>query len=155
MSAPAPSPLASRLDELSEDECRLLLSLSAVGRVAFVVDGLPVVFPVNYRLLNDESGLWIVLRTRLGNAIDAAPEQVAFEIDGLDHDRKEGWSVLVRGVIHHLDHNEVELLNQRFDPKPWPQQDESSWLAIKPTLITGRRVRGTDWEWELSSDAYL
>jgi nitroimidazol reductase NimA-like FMN-containing flavoprotein (pyridoxamine 5'-phosphate oxidase superfamily) len=143
------------LEELSDEECRLLLSLAAVGRIGFVVDGLPVVLPVNYRLVSHELGVWIVLRTRPGNTIDAAPEQVAFEIDGIDHAHKQGWSVLMRGALHRLDHNEVELLSKRFDPKPWPQDDRTSWLAIKPQSITGRRLLAPQSEWELSSDGYL
>ncbi|GAC1374530.1 MAG: hypothetical protein NVS3B21_35620 [Acidimicrobiales bacterium] len=145
-------PTAGQIDDLDSDECRQLLSLSAVGRIGFVSEGLPIVLPVNYRLLSDDLGLWIILRTRAGSSVDGAPEHVAFEID---YDRHQGWSVLVRGTLHHLDHNEVELLSQRFDPKPWPRQDKNSWLAIKPTVITGRRLGGADREWELSSEAYL
>jgi len=148
-------PPPTQLEELSVHDCRLLLGLSAVGRIAFVVEGLPVVLPVNYRLLSDESGLWVLLRTRTGHAIDSAPEQVAFEIDGVDYERKQGWSVLVRGVLHHLDHNEVELLSKRFDPGPWPQEERTSWLAIKPQTVTGRRLRVPAEEWEFSPGAYL
>ena len=151
----ATRPADTQLDELSDEECRLLLSLSAVGRIAFVVDRLPTVLPVNYRSFSDESGLWILLRTRPGHTIDRAPEQVAFEIDGIDHDHKKGWSVLVRGELHHLDHNEVELFNKRFDPKPWVQEERTSWLAIKPRIVTGRRLRTPDREWALPPDAYL
>ncbi len=150
------TPLAeNQMEELSDDECRLLLSLSAVGRVAFIVDGLPVVRPVNYRFLSDDSGLWILLRTRPGHAIDRAPKEVAFEIDGIDHDHQKGWSVLVGGILHHLDHNEVELVRWRFDPKPWPKQGRTSWLAIKPRTITGRRLKAADPEWALPPEAYL
>jgi nitroimidazol reductase NimA-like FMN-containing flavoprotein (pyridoxamine 5'-phosphate oxidase superfamily) len=141
-----------QLEELSDDECRRLLSLSAIGRIAFVVDGLPMLLPVNYRLLNDDSGMWILLRTRPGNAIDDAPERVAFEIDGVDYDDHTGWSVLVRGVLHHLDHNEVELFSKRFDPKPWTQQERTSWLAIKPQLVTGRRLRSDEPGWAFWPD---
>src|SRR5688572_11547674 len=102
----------TQLEELDQDECRLLLSLAAVGRVAFVVDGLPIVLPVNYRLMSDESGLWILLRTRPGGTIDRCPEDVAFEIDGIDHDHQKGWSVVVRGVLHRLDNNEIELFRK-------------------------------------------
>jgi nitroimidazol reductase NimA-like FMN-containing flavoprotein (pyridoxamine 5'-phosphate oxidase superfamily) len=146
---------ATQLETLSDDECRQLLNLSAIGRIAFVVDGLPMVLPVNYRVLNDETGTWIVLRTRAGNAIDDAPERVAFEIDGVDYDHQQGWSVLVRGVLHHLDHNEIELLAKRFDPKPWPQQDRTTWLAIKPEVVTGRRLHSSHLDWAFSPDAYL
>jgi nitroimidazol reductase NimA-like FMN-containing flavoprotein (pyridoxamine 5'-phosphate oxidase superfamily) len=148
-------PVDGHLEELTDDECRLLLSLAEVGRIGFVADGLPVVLPVNYRLLSDDLGLWIVLRTRTGNSIDGAPERVAFEIDGIDHNREQGWSVLVRGALHHFDHNEVELFSKRFDPKPWPHEDRTSWLAIKPQSVTGRRLVAPRSEWELSSDAYL
>ena len=152
---PSAPPPTTHLEELSEPDCRLLLSLSAIGRIAFVVDGLPLVLPVNYRMLSDDSGLWIVLRTRAGHTIDGAPEQVAFEIDGVDYEHKEGWSVLVRGVLHRLDHNEIELLRTRFDPKPWPQDERTSWLSIKPRSVTGRRLRAPASEWEFSPGAYL
>jgi uncharacterized protein len=150
----APS-VDGHLEELAEEECRLLLRLAAVGRIGFVVDGFPVVLPVNYRMLSDELGLWIVLRTQRGNSIDGAPEHVAFEIDGIDHTHKQGWSVLVRGVLHRLDHNEVELFSKWFDPRPWPHEDRTSWLAIKPQSFTGRRLLAPESEWELPSDAYL
>jgi nitroimidazol reductase NimA-like FMN-containing flavoprotein (pyridoxamine 5'-phosphate oxidase superfamily) len=140
---------ATQLEELSEDDCRRLVGLAVVGRIAFMVDDLPVIFPVNYRSVRDESGLWVLFRTRPGNTIDNAPDAVAFEIEGVDHDHQQGWSVLVRGELHHLDHNEVELFRRRFDPEPWPQDDRSTWLAIKARIVTGRRL-GQD-EWSSSS----
>jgi len=140
---------------LSVAECNELLDKTRVGRIAFVVEGTPVVLPVNYRWLESETGRWIVLRTRPGNSIDDAPEQVAFEIDGIDTHRHVGWSVLVGGVLHHLDHNEVELMMTRFDPKPWVRDDRTAWLAIKPRRVTGRRLESPDLEWAFSSGAYL
>jgi nitroimidazol reductase NimA-like FMN-containing flavoprotein (pyridoxamine 5'-phosphate oxidase superfamily) len=145
----------THLEALTDHECHQLLGLAAIGRIAFVSDGLPIVLPVNYRLFNGETGMWIVLRTRPGNAIDDAPERVAFEIDGVDYDHNQGWSVVVRGVLHHLDHNEIELLAKRFDPRPWLQQDRTSWLAIKPEVITGRRLLATQPDWAFSPEAYL
>jgi nitroimidazol reductase NimA-like FMN-containing flavoprotein (pyridoxamine 5'-phosphate oxidase superfamily) len=147
--------VGTELESLPEDECRRLLAATAVGRIAFVVEDRPVVFPVNYRLLTGESGLWILLRTRPGNAIDGAPEHVAFEIDGIDQAHRQGWSVLVRGVVRRLDHNEIELFIHRFDPKPWMEQERTSWLAIKPQTMSGRRLHATQPEWALPSDAYL
>jgi nitroimidazol reductase NimA-like FMN-containing flavoprotein (pyridoxamine 5'-phosphate oxidase superfamily) len=147
--------LDPELLELSSDECRLLLAQATVGRIAFVVDGLPIILPVNYRLVSSETGLWILLRTRRGSGIDSAPEQVAFEIDGVDLDHHQGWSVLARGVLHHLDHNEIEMMRKRFDPKPWPVGERSSWLAVKPATITGRRLTSAEREWAFPPDAYL
>ena len=75
--------------------------------------------------------------------------------DGVDYDHNQGWSVVVRGVLHHLDHNEIELLAKRFDPRPWLEQDRTSWLAIKPQVITGRRLLATQPDWAFSPEAYL
>ncbi|MDQ1364627.1 MAG: hypothetical protein QOE57_669 [Acidimicrobiaceae bacterium] len=155
MTTSAEAAIQTELEHLSEDECRRLLGGTAVGRIAFVVDGRPIVFPVNYRLLTGESGLWILLRTRPGNAIDGAPEHVAFEIDGIDQAHQQGWSVLVGGVLRRLDHNEIELFSHRFDPKPWVQHERTSWLAIKPQTMSGRRLHAAEPEWALPSEAYL
>ena len=149
------APPAPTLEELTDDECRVLLSLSTIGRIAFIVDTTPMILPVNYRLLSDEAGTWIVLRTRHNNAIDNAPEHVAFEIDGIDYDHQQGWSVLVRGDLHHLDHNQVELLTKRYDPQPWLEQERTEWLGIKPQTISGRRLHTTQPDWAFSPEAYL
>jgi len=150
-----PGPLDSGLEQLSEDECRWLLSETTVGRVAFVVDGFPVVLPVNYRFISAEPGPWIVFRSQPGHAVDRAPDEVAFEIDGVDYDQHQGWSVLCSGALHHLDDDEISQLMQRFDPDPWPQWGTTSWLAIRPRSLSGRRLRGLDHEWEFPSEAYL
>lgn len=144
-----------QLTELSDDECKRLLGNTDLGRIAFVIDGRPIVLPVNYRFVSGDAGQWVLLRTRPGNTIDAAPSHVAFEIDGIDRDHYEGWSVLVRGVLHHLDPAEIEVIRQAFDPRPWPQQQRTSWLAIKPQIVTGRRLHGAQDEWSLPSEAYL
>lgn len=155
MTVALPLSSAAELEELSAAECRTLLEQTSVGRIAFVVDRLPIVLPVNYRLVSDELGQWILMRTRPGNSIDRAPDQVAFEIDGVDHNRRQGWSVLARGVLHHLDSHEIELMRKRFDPSPWPRQERTSWLGIKLHTVTGRRLHASDREWAFSSEAYL
>ncbi|MDQ6614654.1 MAG: pyridoxamine 5'-phosphate oxidase family protein [Actinomycetota bacterium] len=155
MTTAQPPSVDPEVEELSEEECRRLLGYTAVGRIAFVVDGRAVLFPVNYRSASSDTGVWILLRTRPGNTIDGAPEHVTFEIDGIDESHQQGWSVLVRGILHHLDHNEIELSRHRFDPKPWPHQERTSWLAIKPQTITGRRLHPAEPEWALPSEAYL
>ena len=91
------------LDELSLSECLDLLRATRVGRIAFTVDDWPVILPVNYVLAEASERTWIALRTRPGNVIDRAPLNVAFQIDAVDPVRQQGWSVLVRGTLHHVD----------------------------------------------------
>jgi hypothetical protein len=73
------------LDELALDECLALVRANAerseVGRIAYLVDDGPVVFPVNYCLVETSGRRWIV---------DRAPMQVAFEVDGVDHLQARG-----------------------------------------------------------------
>jgi nitroimidazol reductase NimA-like FMN-containing flavoprotein (pyridoxamine 5'-phosphate oxidase superfamily) len=145
---------SSVLEELSLDECLVALRDQAVGRIAVVVDEFPVVLPVNYRLVEMNGRSWIAVRTRSGNVLDSAAMHAAFEIDGFVRNNKEGWSVLVRGTLHHIDAAAADFCD-RFDPKPWVTADRDSWLAIDPFSITGRRLRATEVEWPFEPSGYL
>jgi nitroimidazol reductase NimA-like FMN-containing flavoprotein (pyridoxamine 5'-phosphate oxidase superfamily) len=86
-----------RVEILTTEECQALLHEHHFGRVAFVdtVGVLPLIIPVNYVW---EDGA-VVFRTDSGSKLRAAARgaPVAFEIDGLDQERRVGWSVVVRG----------------------------------------------------------
>ena len=136
----------SGFEDLSLDACLQLLRAGHVGRIAFTVDEFPVVFPVNYRLVETSAPPWIALRTRPGNVIDRAPLATAFEIDGIDEEHGRGWSVLVRGTLEHIDPDAAGF-RERFDPEPWLVTERDSWLAIAPFAITGRRVHAAEEAW--------
>jgi hypothetical protein len=142
------------LEELTYDECLRLLRANTVGRVAVVIDGLPIVLPVNYRLVETDGRTWIALRTRTGNVSERAPMQVAFEIDGIDPVHHGGWSVLVRGMQHHVDPDAADF-RARFDPEPWLADQRDAWLVIEPYVITGRRLHPSEAEWVFHARAYL
>jgi nitroimidazol reductase NimA-like FMN-containing flavoprotein (pyridoxamine 5'-phosphate oxidase superfamily) len=143
------------LEHLSDKECLELLRATSIGRIAFVVDDFPVALPVNYRLVETDEQAWILLRTHPGNVIDQAPLRVAFQIDGVDYSHRGGWSVLVRGTLHHLDADEVMTSRSRYDPEPWPADDRDSWLAVKATAISGRRLASPEVQWAFHLRAYL
>jgi Pyridoxamine 5'-phosphate oxidase len=71
---------------------------------------------------------------------------VAFEIDGIDPAHQGGWSVLVRGTLHHVDPDAADF-RERFDSEPWVAAERESWLAIEPFAITGRRLHAAEREW--------
>jgi nitroimidazol reductase NimA-like FMN-containing flavoprotein (pyridoxamine 5'-phosphate oxidase superfamily) len=142
------------LEELTHEECLQLLRSSTVGRIAVVVDEFPVVLPVNYRLVEFSGRTWLALRTRRGNVIELAAMHAAFEIDAIDVAAKEGWSVLVRGTLHHIDPNSADF-REKFDPEPWIEQDRDAWLAIDPFAITGRRLHAAEHDWEFEPRGYL
>src|SRR5436309_660056 len=94
------------LETLSNEECLRLLRDNEIGRIAFLADARPAVLQVKYRLVERRGitpGTWIALRARPGNVIDRASVVVAFEIDGIDASHRQGWSVLVRGELRHVD----------------------------------------------------
>jgi nitroimidazol reductase NimA-like FMN-containing flavoprotein (pyridoxamine 5'-phosphate oxidase superfamily) len=143
------------LETLSSEECLRLLRENVVGRIAFLVDAVPAVFPVNYRLVESHGttpGTWVAVRTRPGNVIDRASTSVAFEIDGIDPTHQRGWSVLVRGELHHIDGKAVR---KRFDPDTWLVAERDAWVVIEPFQITGRRLHPDTPEWAFDSRAYL
>ena len=84
------------LEVLTSAACWQMLTDAAIGRVAFVHQGQPVVLPVNHGVV----GHSIVFRTREGAKLSAAvmADAVAFEADGWDVAARTGWSVLVSGV---------------------------------------------------------
>lgn len=144
--------------ELGYEECVDLLGAHRVGRIAVTVGDHPLIFPVNYRTVEDVDGgsirrlVWIAFRTRPGNVIDRAARFVSFEIDQVDSVHRRGWSVLVAGLLHHVDEAAAEF-GDRFDPEPW-LAERDAWLVIEPTRVTGRRITD-DGEWAFSTDAYL
>jgi len=147
------------LDDISLEECLSLLRDGQVGRIAVVLDEFPVVLPVNYRLVETtgretSARTWIALRTRPGNVIDRAPTNVAFEIDAIDAGTRQGWSVLVRGTLHHVDPDAADF-RERFDPQSWLTTEREAWLVIEPFAISGRRLRAEEPEWAFHPRGYL
>lgn len=142
----------SRLEDLPLEECLALLRAGRVGRISFGVDEFPVVFPVNYRLVQFGGRNFVALRTRPGNVIDQAPLHVAFQIDGADRLQQSGWSVLVRGNLLHVEPGALEF-PEHFDSQPWIANERDAWLIIAPFDISGRRLLGPI-EWVFHERAY-
>ncbi len=144
----------ARLEPLDLATCLTHLRSEPVGRIATVIDGYPIVLPVNYRLVETLGLTWIVLRTRPGNAIDRASPNVAFEIDAIDPAHHRGWSVLVRGTLQSVDPDAAGF-RERFDSEPWMSSGRDSWLMIEPFSITGRELHPAEQEWAFHLRAYL
>jgi nitroimidazol reductase NimA-like FMN-containing flavoprotein (pyridoxamine 5'-phosphate oxidase superfamily) len=148
----------ARTEELSLDDCWVRLRAGAVGRIAFVTDDQVSILPVNYRVVESSGrsvGRWLALRTRPGNVLERASMIVAFEIDHIDQERHEGWSVLVRGTLHHVDADAAGF-RERFDPEPWLLAERDAWLIIDPYAVTGRVLHAADGDgWAFPLRAYL
>ena len=142
------------LDSISEDACLSLLRAASVGRIAVVSADGPIILPVNYRLVEPPSGPLVAIRTRPGNVIDQAPENVAFEVDAIDEVHHRGWSVLVRGSLVHAFPDSVAI-REHLDSEPWIATDRDAWLFIDPFAITGRELHPAESEWVFRRGEYL
>ena len=121
------------LAPLTEDECLDLLGRSEVGRIAWCASRGPVVLPVNIRL----AGRTVLIRTtgisEMASMVDV--ERVAVQVDHLDVERREGWSVLARGLA------EVRYDAPTADsPEPWPAGARSVEVRVAVDERTGRRL---------------
>lgn len=128
------------LEVLSEDECRELLARPPVrvGRLAFVVDGQPKVMPVNYIWHEDT----VVFQTNSGSKLDAAyqTELVAFEIDAVDAQWRDGWSVVVEGRVAAVEDPDEANALAELPLRPWAEKQRRIYVRIHPSRITGRRL---------------
>ncbi len=149
------------IEHLSLAESVSLLRESTFGRIAFLIDDYPVVLPVNFRLATLYGRTWIAIRTRPGNVIDHQGMKVAFEADGADSadsaesadgQHRQGWSVLVRGTLQHVD-PDVAGIRERFDSEPWLSAERDAWLIVEPYAITGRRLGPRTREWAFHMQA--
>ncbi|MFK0290524.1 helix-turn-helix domain-containing protein [Streptomyces sp. NPDC090442] len=124
---------------LGPTECRELLSTHGVGRVAVTLDGSPAVFPVNYSVIDDV----IVYRTQAGSGPSAAADhQAALEVDHLDDAFSQGWSVLAVGPAEVVTgFYETRRFEEQAYSAPWVGSGRYQWIAIRPTHISGRRIR--------------
>ncbi|MCX4784741.1 MULTISPECIES: pyridoxamine 5'-phosphate oxidase family protein [unclassified Streptomyces] len=134
--------LHPRLQDLDPDECRARLSTHGVGRIAVSTPDGPAVFPVNYEVIDGT----IAFRT----APDSVPAtaggtDVAFEVDNVDEAMSQGWSVLAVGPARIV--TEPDALRRLADhahTTPWAGGERNTWVSIRPTRLTGRRISPAD-----------
>jgi nitroimidazol reductase NimA-like FMN-containing flavoprotein (pyridoxamine 5'-phosphate oxidase superfamily) len=123
---------------LDRAECLQLLGRSTFGRIGITVGALPVVLPVNYRLVDDR----IVFRTGHGSKLDAATRNsiVAFEVDDIDPVSHSGWSVMVTGEAREItDPDELAHLDDAGIPH-WAHSEVDATLEVATTMLSGRRI---------------
>lgn len=133
-----PSLETPELESMDEGECWARLQNHVVGRLVVAVGHQPDIFPVNYRLVDDE----IVVRTAEGTKLAAAlmGERVAFEIDDIDELHHRGWSVVVHGVAREATTLDDVLVDAEIDTDPWAAGAKRRVIRITPERITGRRI---------------
>src|SRR5215471_5904599 len=104
------------IEELDQDQCLQLISGGGIGRIAYTGRFGLAVLPVNYAWQDGA----VVFRTAANGPLDEdlrtgianADYQVAFEIDSIDLEAQQGWSVLIQGPAHHVTGTEEDTVRQ-------------------------------------------
>ncbi|WP_438490152.1 helix-turn-helix domain-containing protein [Streptomyces sp. S186] len=124
---------------LGPAECRELLSTHGIGRVAITLNDTPAVFPVNYTVIDDV----IAFRTQAGSGpAAAAGHEAALEVDHIDDAFSQGWSVLAVGPADVVTgFYESRKFEEQAYSAPWVGSGRHQWIAIRPTHLSGRRIR--------------
>ena len=105
---------------LDHDECVRLFGSQTVARLCVLEDDFPVAFPVNYRLMvEDTENVVFVIRTRADGILDQPGRNVSFQIDGVNPVTQRGWSVLARGVLHEDNSEGARQWLRLWNPRPW------------------------------------
>jgi uncharacterized protein len=130
----------AHLKTLGREECLELLQQAVVGRIGYVTDGIAIILPVNFMVLDGDivfciakgSTLsWLSLRGRL-----------SFQADESSRADREGWSVLIHGVAREAtDPSELEIL-RRGTLRSWLRSPAEHWVRIRIEAISGRALRG-------------
>jgi nitroimidazol reductase NimA-like FMN-containing flavoprotein (pyridoxamine 5'-phosphate oxidase superfamily) len=107
---------------LEGNECLRLLAVAAkhrdIGRLGISTSTSPIIVPVNF--VYHDAG--VLCRIGVGTLADMAPGSlVAFEVDRVDRDAHEAWSVLMRGGARILTDREIQGLSQHQLPEPLVQ----------------------------------
>jgi nitroimidazol reductase NimA-like FMN-containing flavoprotein (pyridoxamine 5'-phosphate oxidase superfamily) len=126
------------LEVLERDTCLTLLGTQVLGRIGCTSNALPIVLPVNFRMIGDA----IVIRTGVGTKLAAATDNavVAFEADEMDPLSHTGWSVLVTGFAREVTNPfELDVLQVERIPR-WAPAGDGRVISISADLVSGRRI---------------
>ena len=129
--------------ELTREESLALLPSVPVGRLVFTERALPAVIPVNFLVDHGR----IVLRTGATSSLTAAVRGsvVAFEVDQIDPEARQGWSVVVTGRASEV-RDALELDRLKDLPLlPWVGGQVDHFVVISIELVNGRRIGGRPW----------
>ncbi|MBV9363154.1 MAG: pyridoxamine 5'-phosphate oxidase family protein [Solirubrobacterales bacterium] len=132
--------MTTAMHELSREECLRLLAENSVGRLAVSGKDAPVIRPVNYAF--DQASQSVVFRTAPGSKFYTLlrRDTAAFEVDGLDHEARSGWSVIVVGATEEVT-NPADLRRlDGLDLDSWAPGDKPHWVRIRAWTVSGRRI---------------
>ncbi len=129
----------SSLVELNTQECWDLLARHDVARVALCAPTGPQILPVNYTVHGES----LFFRTTPYSALGTYGREanLAVEIDSLDSEAREGWSVVAVGRGEMVSEaEELREVRAGWDPTPWAGGQRYLYVRVRVREVTGRRL---------------
>lgn len=132
-STPTPPPAV-----LTGYDCWQLLPTEQIARIAWAgPDGVAIV-PVNYTVA--DGALWFRTQPYTALARQCAGGPVAVEVDHLDRETHEAWSVVVTGTAERVPAAEVP--DTVGEMPVWAPGPRALFIRVSPAEVTGRRLFG-------------
>jgi nitroimidazol reductase NimA-like FMN-containing flavoprotein (pyridoxamine 5'-phosphate oxidase superfamily) len=128
------------LAEMSESECRDRLRSVPVGRLAYLEDGVPVIRPVNFSVVDDSVVIWTV---PTANGAPAAGGMVAFEADEIAPSAHTGWTVLATGRAEAVTDIDDLIASADVARRPWVSAGGDRALRLRLTKLVGHQLHLT------------
>ena len=127
---------------LPEQECRELLTTTAVGRIAFVDDGGQQLVPVNFGFI-DGAIYFRTLPDGFLAGLARSNREVAFGVDHHDDTYRLGWNVTVKGSVEQVeDRATINKVLSYSRLSPWAGGIRPMVMRVTIDSIAGRRVAG-------------
>jgi uncharacterized protein len=124
---------------ISPERCRELLKSQNIGRVAWQAADGPQILPVTYAWHDGT----IIFRTSPYGVLSelVRPTDVAVEIDELDQESRQGWSVVVQGRAKGVaEPDQLVGMWTVGGVVPWASGIRNVFIQIIPRRITGRAL---------------
>jgi uncharacterized protein len=127
-----------RMEHFSETEALELAATVPVGRIVYSRYALPAVFIVNFKL----DGRDPVFRTRKGPMFGTgvAESVVAFEVDRIDEQAREGWFVTFLGRAKLITSPAEQARLGGLGIEPWAPGDRDHFIKVMTEKVIGRRI---------------
>jgi uncharacterized protein len=121
---------------MSPRRCHELLESQNIGRLAWQAADGPQILPVTYACHDGT----IIFRTSPHGVLSelVRPTDVALEIDELDQQSRQGWSVVVQGRAQGIAEPDQLVRMWTVGVVPWASGVRNVFIQIIPHRITGR-----------------
>ena len=132
------------LRTLPAHECERLLRAGVFGRLVLPTPARMEIFPVNYAVMGEA----VLVRTAPGSLLDrhADGAPLLLEVDQVDHERWQGWSVVARGTGERIEQDSLTRAERGSPgPPPWVSRDRDIWIRLRWDELSGRKL-GDNWD---------